>query len=155
VLVFALVGLASLKFPQILGNGKNIVQLTFSDEIGPGLLLWLVLLRPLATWLCLRSGAPGGLFTPTMTLGALLGDITGHLWERWSGGQPQFAEYALIGSSAFLSAATMGPVSSTIFLVELTRAGDALMVPLLLATIGAVLTARVFSERSIYSARAD
>jgi CIC family chloride channel protein len=154
VVAFAAVGLVSLKFPQILGNGKNIVQLTFTGEIGSSLLIGLIVLRPLATWLCLWSGAPGGLFTPTMTLGALLGDATGHLWEKWFGGQ-QIPGYALIGSSAFLAAATMGPVSSTIFLLELTRAGDALMVPLLLATMGATLTARAFGARSIYSARSD
>lgn len=155
LLAFAAVGSMSLRFPQVLGNGKNIVQLTLFDQVGPGLLLWLVVLRPLATLLCLGSGAPGGLFTPTMTLGALLGGLTGDAWKLLVGAGPGQAGFALIGSSAFLSAATLGPVSSTIFLLELTRGADTLMVPLLIATVGATLTARLLGARSIYSARGD
>lgn len=51
LLVFTGVGLAAIKFPQILGNGKDIVQLTFFDQLGPGLLCWLIVLRPLASTL--------------------------------------------------------------------------------------------------------
>ena len=151
LVAFALIGAASVKFPQLLGNGKAIVQLTFDDQIGPGLLLWLIFLRPLATVLCLRSGTPGGLFTPTMTLGALLGDGLGRVWNHFAAGQ-QIAAYALVGSGAFLAAATLGPLSSAVFLLELTRRADVLMVPLLIATAGATVTARHLEIRSIYSA---
>ena len=154
--IFAVIGLISVKFPQLLGNGKGIVQLTFNDQIGPGLLVWLVLLRPLATVLSLRSGTPGGLFTPTMTFGALLGDGLGRLWNHLGillhTLPSDVAAYALVGSGAFLAAATLGPLSSAVFLLELTRRADVLMVPLLMATAGATITARHLEVRSIYSA---
>ena len=153
ILIFTLLGIASAKFPQLLGNGKNIVQLTFSSSFTPGLLVWLILLRPLATVLCLRSGTPGGLFTPTMTFGALLGDGAGRLWSLLSPGHDATAAYALIGSAALLAAATLGPLSSAVFLLELTRHADSLMVPLLMAVTGATYTARRLEARSIYAAR--
>ncbi len=150
VAIFTLLGAASMRFPQLLGNGKNIVQLTFASEFPVGLLLCLIVLRPLATVLCLRSGAPGGLFTPTMTAGALLGDGAGRLWNHVLPANDA-ASCALIGSAALLSAATLGPLSSAAFLLELTRHADSLMVPLLIATTGATVTARALEIRSIYS----
>ncbi len=152
LVIFSGVGVVAMKFPQILGNGKGIVQLTFDDKLGAGLLCWLIVLRPMATVLCLRSGSPGGLFTPTMTLGALFGDGLGSLWKYVMPG-PAIASYALIGSAGFLAAATLGPVSSAVFLLELTRHADSLMVPLLITTVGATVTARRCDIRSIYSAK--
>ena len=152
IVIFSVVGLVGMKFPQILGNGKGIVQLTFDNQLSAGLLCSLIVLRPLATVLCLRSGAPGGLFTPTMTLGALFGDGLGSLWNYVMPGTT-VASYALVGSAAFLAAATLGPLSSAVFLLELTRRADSLMVPLLISTVGATVTARRFEVRSVYSAK--
>jgi H+/Cl- antiporter ClcA len=56
ILIFTILDIAAIKFPQLLGNGKNIAQLTFFDQIGAGLLCWLIVLRPLAAAVCLRSG---------------------------------------------------------------------------------------------------
>ncbi len=151
LLALTALGLLAMKFPQVLGNGKNIVQATFFDQIGAGLLCWLIILRPLAAVLCLRSGTPGGLFTPTMTLGALLGDGMGRLWNNLAPSNA-IPSYALIGSAGFLAAATLGPLSSAAFLLELTRRADSLMVPLLIAITGATVTAQRFEVRSIYSA---
>lgn len=152
LLACAALGVMSVPFPALLGNGKNIVQITFADGISAGLLCWLIVLRPAFSLLCLRSGIPGGLFTPTMTLGALMGYGLGRLWQM-TGAAGEMAGYALVGSGAFLGAATLGPLSSAAFLLELTRGADSLMVPLLVATVGATVTARTFEVRSIYSAR--
>jgi chloride channel protein, CIC family len=57
ILVFTPLGNAAIKLPQLLGNGKNIVQLTFFYQIDTGLLCSLIVLRPLAAAVCLRSGA--------------------------------------------------------------------------------------------------
>jgi chloride channel protein, CIC family len=78
ILTLGLLGLMSIRFPQLLGNGKDIVQLAFTDQIPFALLLMLLILKPAATVLCLGSGVPGGLFTPSLALGALLGAVLGH-----------------------------------------------------------------------------
>ncbi len=150
VLVFLALGALSIPFPEVLGNGKNIVQKAFSSQLGTGLLLWLLVLRPLATALCLKSGAPGGLFTPTMTFGALLGGLFGEAWSHVAPTIPKDS-YAIVGAGAMLASASQGPISSIVFMLELTNHTDALIVPLMIAVAGATITARKFEQHSIYS----
>lgn len=152
ILIFVGLGLVSVHFPEILGNGKNVVQEAFGSQIGAGLLCWLLILRPLATAMCLKSGTPGGLFTPTMTFGALLGGLLG---EGWSYMAPATSKdsYAIVGAGAMLASASQGPLSSVVFMLELTNHTDALIVPLLIAVSGATLMARKLDVHSIYSIR--
>ena len=152
VLIFTALGAAATRFPELLGNGKDLIQLTFTSPLSLPLLVCLLVLRPLFSVLCLRTGAPGGLFTPTMTLGALLGSLACRVWN---GVLPanDASSCALIGSGAVLAAATLGPLSSAVFVLELTRHADSLMVPLLMAVVGATVTSRAVESRSIYSAR--
>jgi hypothetical protein len=128
------------------------VQQTFAGEAGLPLLIALVFLKPLATAACLGSGAPGGLFTPTLTFGVLLGGVLGHLWLSIWPGSP-VGSFAIIGGAAVLAASMQAPISAIIMLLELTRRLDTLMVPVILAITGAVLVARQFEGRSIYSGR--
>ena len=154
IMVFAALGVAATRFPQLLGNGKDSVQLAFEGSLPLLLALSLAVLRPLSTAACLGSGAPGGLFTPTLTLGALLGAAGGHAWSLlWPGGPFEPGAYALVGAAAVLAASTQGPVSAVVLLLELTRNVDATMVPLMLAITGAMLVARSLETRSIYSGR--
>ena len=152
ILAFTALGIVSVRFPEILGNGKNAVQEAFGSQLGIGLLCWLLILRPLATSACLKSGAPGGLFTPTMTFGALLGGLLG---EAWSFVAPATSKdsYAIVGAGAMLASASQGPLSSVVFMLELTNHTDALIVPLLIAVAGATLMARKLEVHSIYSIR--
>lgn len=150
--VFGALGAASIPYPGLLGNGRNVVQLAVVGELSLGLLVVLLALRPLATAACLGAGAPGGLFTPTFTIGALLagvlGIVFGHIWSGPSGGS-----YALIGGGAFLAAAMQGPIAGTVLALELARHFDALMVPTLIAVVEATVVARRLGAASIYSAR--
>ncbi len=99
-----------------------------------------------------KSGTPGGLFTPTMTFGALLGGLLG---EGWSYVAPATSKdsYAIVGAGAMLASASQGPISSVVFMLELTNHTDALIVPLLIAVAGATLMARKLDVHSIYSIR--
>ena len=152
LVVFAALGLLALPFPQLLGNGKDGVQQAFLGQIGLPLLLALFVLKPLATAACLGSGGPGGLFTPTLTYGALLGGVLGHGWALLWPGAPA-GSYAIIAAGAMLAATTAGPVSALVLIAELTHRVDAMLVPLMLAVAGAVLVAQRLDARSIYSAR--
>ncbi len=75
--MLGLLGAASIPLPQLLGNGRDIAELAFLGQLSPLLLGSLLVLRPLATVLCLGSGAPGGLFTPSLAIGAMLGGLLG------------------------------------------------------------------------------
>lgn len=149
VLVFAALGLAAIPLPQLLGNGKGVVQLAFESSISVELLAWLLIFRPLATMACLRAGAPGGLFTPTMTFGATLGAMLGEGWSHIATGADK-RSCAVLGAGAVLAAATQAPISSVVFTLELTYNSNTLMVPLLLAVTGATLTYRMFESRTSY-----
>lgn len=154
IVVLTLLGIISIVYPQLLGNGQDSVQLAFTDQFAVSLLLILPVLKLLATGGCLRAGASGGLFTPTMTIGALLGGFLGHVWDHvWQGAS--MGSCAVIGACAFLAAASQGPVSALVMVLELTRHVDTTMAPMLLAVTGAMLAARKFDARSIYSIRLE
>jgi H+/Cl- antiporter ClcA len=151
-LAFAVLGLLSMQYPQLLGNGRGIVQLGIVGNLSLGLLVVLLVLKPLVTALCLGSGAPGGLFTPTFAFGVLLAGSAGAIWVHvWPGPEP--AAYALIGGGAFLAAAMQGPLSGIVLIVELTGRLDSLVVPTLLAVVEATVLSRKLGAASIYSAR--
>ncbi len=152
IVVMAALGGLSVAYPQLLGNGKNTVQLAVTGGIGLGLLAILAVLKPLVTAGCLASGAPGGLFTPTLAFGALFGGLLGHVWSLiWPGAAA--GSYALIGGAAVLAASMQGPLAATVMILELAHHSETLVVPVLLAVTGATVISRVLGAPSIYSAR--
>jgi len=151
-LALGLLGLVSIRYPELLGNGKDVSWLAFTGQAGPALLLALVFLKPAATVLCLGSGAPGGLFTPSLTLGAMLGGVLGDAWSWvWPGVPP--GAFAIVGAAAIVATTTQGPISAVVLMMELTGRDRTLIVPLLLAVATATLVARSIKPRSIYDAR--
>jgi H+/Cl- antiporter ClcA len=151
--VFTALGAVGIAFPQLFGNGKDITHLAFLGAAG-GLSLVAVLfcLKPLATAACLGSGATGGLFTPTMATGALLGATLGAVFSLAWPGAPAGA-YALIGAVAMIGASMQAPLAGLALILGLTHTGFDLIVPMLIATTLATLTARYLDGYSIYSAR--
>jgi CIC family chloride channel protein len=150
VVVFASIGVAATSFPQLAGNGKDVVQLAFLLSEPLRFVVFLALLRTAATVAALRVGAPGGLFTPTMSFGALLGAAFGRIWIHIvPSAQPTAC--ILIGAGAVLAAATGGPISSLILVLEMTRRLDAMTAPMLLAIGGAMLTHKVLQNHTIYT----
>ncbi|HEY8070463.1 MAG TPA: chloride channel protein [Methylocystis sp.] len=147
-----LLGLVSISFPQLLGNGKDLAQLTFLGEVATAPLLMLLALKPTATALCLGGGAPGGLFTPSLTLGALFEAVLGYAWSSLSPGQPM-GLFAVIGAASTLAATTQGPISAVVLMMELTGHDRSFIAPLVLAVVGATLVSRGIEPRSIYDAR--
>jgi H+/Cl- antiporter ClcA len=152
-LALGLLGLISVKFPQLLGNGQDLSQLLFTGAItSSSLLLLLFILKPAATVLCLGSGTPGGLFTPSLTFGALLGGTLGYAGSQLGSGVPPGLS-AVLGAGALLAATTQGPISAVVLVMELTGRDRSFIAPLLLAVITATLVSRTFEPRSIYEAR--
>ena len=147
-----LLGALAIAFPQLLGNGKDVAQQAFAGELAPLLMLALLALKPAATAMCLGSGAPGGLFTPSLSFGALLGGLLGRAWLLWWPGAPP-GLFAIIGATAVLAATTQGPVSAVVLMMELTGRDRSFIVPVLLAVTTATLVSRTIEMRSIYEAR--
>jgi H+/Cl- antiporter ClcA len=152
VVALGLLGAASIAFPQLLGNGKDIAELAFSGQVTPVLSWTLFVLKPLAVVMCLGSGVPGGLFTPSLATGALLGGALGAAWSSiWPGAPPGLC--AIVGSAAVLAATTHGPVSSIVLVMELTGRDRSFILPMIIAVVLATVVARSIDPRSIYDAR--
>jgi chloride channel protein, CIC family len=144
-------GIVMLFVPDIYGIGYATM-----DEILRGGIswTWLLLLLPIkmgATSLTLASGGSGGVFLPSLYLGAITGGLigigAGILFPSItapSGG------YALVGMAAFLAAATHSPITAFLLLFELT--GDYhIILPLMLSCSVSTLVAKMLREESIYT----
>ena len=152
IAALTLLGAVSIDFPQLLGNGRDVAEQAFTGRIAPLMLLMLTVLKPAAILLLLGSGTPGGLFTPSLAFGALLGGLLGCPWSYvWPGVPPGL--FAVLGAGAMLASTTQGPISSVVLMLELTGQARAAIVPLLLAVATATLVARAIEPRSIYDAR--
>lgn len=152
IIAFLLVGIFATRYPLLLGNGVDLAQFAFVGTAGIITLLALTVLKPLVTALCLRSGATGGLFTPTLSFGAILGTLLGHIWSYFWAGAP-IGSYSVVAAGAMLGAAAEAPLVGAAFILELTRTSAGAMVPILIAVAGATLASRQIDLRSIYTAR--
>jgi H+/Cl- antiporter ClcA len=135
--VFPVIGLLSIPFPQLLGNGKGVAQEVFDSNIGLTLAVVLLLLRVLVTLGALRAGAEGGLLTPGLSIGALLGIILGGFWNYAWPGVPLGA-FAIVGSAAFLASSMKMPLTAVVLITEFTRVGHDFLIPMLFGVIGSV-----------------
>ncbi len=134
-----LVGLASIWLPSLPGNGKDILQLAFTGGGTGGLFAVLLMLKPLATAACLRSGAVGGLLTPALATGAALGAavaLAAH--PHLSAVEPSL--FALLAAAGVLSVTQRAPLFAATMTWELTRAPVWTIPLLLIAAYGAQQT---------------
>jgi H+/Cl- antiporter ClcA len=130
--VFAALGGAAVAYPLILGNGRGPAGLAFTGTLAVPLLAVLLVLKPVATAACLRSGAVGGLLTPAVATGAVLGALAGRAWILWWPGSP-IGAFAVVGAAAVLATTQRAPLTATALAVEFTHSGFPLLVPVLLA----------------------
>lgn len=142
LLVFTAVGALAVPYPQLLGNGEDLVQLTLGAQLAAPALVALLFLKPIATAGSLGSGASGGLFMPTIATGALFGSVARRGWTHpWPGSA---AGFEVIGAAAaVLAVAMQAPVAAVVLMLELTRTID--------AVTGAMLVSRTLD--TFYSVR--
>jgi chloride channel protein, CIC family len=152
VIAFGILGVIGIWYPQLFGNGLDMARDAFLGLSGFTLMLILFALKPLVTALCLESGASGGLFTPTLSTGAVLGGALGIAWNLAWPGSPSGA-FAMVCAAAMIGAAMQAPLSGLALVLELTHSGFAMMVPMMAATAIATLVAFHVDGYSIYSAR--
>jgi len=149
---FAVVGVVGLWYPQLFGNGKDIAHEAFLGAGSLGLLFALFALKPLVTALTLGSGAAGGVFTPFLATGAVLGGFLGALWLHLWPGAPLGA-FAVVGAAAMIGAVMQAPLAGLVLVLELTHGGFNIAVPMMAATVIATFLVRQVDGYSIYSAR--
>ncbi|KUY84373.1 chloride channel protein [Burkholderia sp. RF4-BP95] len=138
---FAVIGVLAMRFPQLLGNGKGPASLGFDGTLTIGVAATLLVLKVLIEAGSLRAGAEGGLLTPGLANGALLGVVLGGVWSLvWPGAS--IGGCALIGATAFLAASMQMPITAVVLLLEFTRVNHDSLVPMLLAVAGSLVAYR-------------
>lgn len=147
IINFGLIGLLSISWPQLLGNGKGPAQLSFDGHLSMTVVVSLLILRVIITASTLRAGAEGGLLTPGLANGALLALILGLAWNAVGPALPLGA-CAIIGAAAFLGTSMSMPLTATVLLAEFTRVPHDFFVPMALAVAGAYATGRWLSARA-------
>jgi CIC family chloride channel protein len=152
LVAFSILGVVGLAYPQVFGNGKDMAHDVFLGGGSLGLLLILAAVKPAVTALCLASGASGGLFTPVLSTGAVLGGGLGLLWSHLWPGTPVGA-YALVGAAAMIGCAMQAPITGLALVLELTHSGFGLMTAMVVATVLSTAVVRYLDGYSIYSAR--
>lgn len=134
---FTLIGVLAVPYPELLGNGKEPLQLGFDGTLSIQLVATLLFIRFVVTVSSLRVGAYGGLLTPGLMHGALLAILLGSLWNMFFPIAPMGA-YAIIGATAFLACSMKMPITAIVLVLELTRANHDSLIPILFAVIGAI-----------------
>jgi CIC family chloride channel protein len=144
------VGVAAIWLPQLLGNGYDSVNYALWSQLPLTLLLLLPVAKLFATSLCSATGIPGGLFTPTLFFGAMIGGALGVMAQYvWPGLAPSGA-YALLGMGAALAGTTHASISAVLIIFELT--GDYnVILPLMLCTVLATTASKRLSPDSLYT----
>jgi CIC family chloride channel protein len=142
-------GMESVLLGQSIPMVLTVGNTTFSSvEI---MLLTLLLLKIVATSITLGSGGSGGVFAPSLFMGAMFGGVFGHLAMRIFPNVVADPEaYAMVGMAAVFSAVARAPITAIIILFEMTR-DYAIMLPLMLTVVVSTLIARRLNRESIYT----
>jgi len=146
LLSFAVIGVMAMYFPEILGNGKAGNQLTFTDLVGWDYALGLLATKWIAVLLALMAGAYGGRITPSMMLGSTLALAFAALWSIMV--SPVHLGFAaFIGAVIFLGLAQKMPLTSCVFMLELSRFSVEMCFPMALAMGSALITQQIVKAR--------
>jgi CIC family chloride channel protein len=147
-----LVGLMALYLPQVLGIGYETVTDALQSRLPWTIMLALTVGKFLATILSYSSGTAGGLFAPSLFIGAMLGgslatsvDVISHMRIVTPGA------FALVGMGAVFVGIIRTPITSILIIFEMTN-DYALILPLMLANMTSFVIARVLEPHNVYDA---
>jgi CIC family chloride channel protein len=145
-----IVGFISLLSPAILGNGYEFMEKALAGDIFWGLAFALIFLKIISTSVTLGSGGLGGVFAPSLFIGAMLGSAYGTLVHAINPGFTASPEtYALVGMGAVAGAVMQAPLTNILMLFELTN-DYTIILPIMITCIVSAYTFRGFNKNSIY-----
>lgn len=146
-----LLGLVGLVVPHVYGDGRTVIDLALLGQLSWFLLAALLAAKIVATSLTLGSGGSGGVFAPSLFLGAMAGGLVGRLAAHVPGiatGAP--GGYALVGMGGVVAGATHAPITAILIIFEMTGSYDVILPLMTVCIISTVLSSRL-SRESIYT----
>ena len=151
MVTFLLIGIISYIQPDALGSGHDTIEEALLSLLKDWkFLLFLFVLKFIATTLSYGSGVSGGLFLPTLLMGAILGSLFGSLFELLF---PELGlnigAFALVGMGSYFVSVIRVPFTSIIMIFEMTRDYN-IILPLMVANIASYYISSKLHEGSIY-----
>jgi CIC family chloride channel protein len=145
------IGILSLFLPQILGIGYETITSALLGTVPWFLLLVLVFVKIAATSLTIGSGGSGGVFAPSLFVGAMMGGIYGHVVNYlFPHVTASSGAYSLVGMGAIVAGTTHAPITSILIIFELTD-DYRIILPLMMTCILSALVASRLKKESIYT----
>src|SRR5246127_1206622 len=144
------VGFIGIRFPQVMGAGYSVIDQALHGQFSWKLLLILAALKIFATGISFLSGTPGGMFAPTLFIGAMLGGAVGsvehHLFPSLTG---TVGTYALVGMGVFFAGFLRTPITSVFMVIELTGSYTAIL-PIMVANLVAYFISRTYQKAPLF-----
>jgi CIC family chloride channel protein len=148
------VGIMGWFVPQVLGVGYSYVGDALNSTMALKLMLLLVALKLFAITASYASGNAGGIFGPSLFLGAMLGGSIGTVAHRLLPGYTAApGAYALVGMGALFAGIVRAPMTSVLMIFEMTR-DYAVIVPLMVANLASLFISKRYQAEPIYEALA-
>jgi len=149
-----LVGIMALFVPQVLGVGYAYVGDALNGRMALGIMATLVVLKLLAVTTSYGSGNAGGIFGPSLFIGAMLGGTIGgiahHLWPQFTAAG---GAYALVGMGTLFAGIVRAPMTSVLMIFETTQ-DYAVIVPLMISNLISFFISTRLQREPIYEALA-
>ncbi|MHC4217937.1 MAG: chloride channel protein [Planctomycetota bacterium] len=147
----AAIGVIAIWLPHVLGVGYEAINEALNGTMLWKIMLVLVVVKVIAVSITIGSGGSGGIFAPSLFIGAMLGGAVGTVvntvWQETTAGP---GAYALVGMGAVVAAGTHAPITAIVMIFELT--GDyKIILPLMITCIIATLLTTRLQAASIYT----
>ncbi len=150
--VLAVLMMASFRTGGVTGGGYDVLKQALSDHLSVQIMLALCVVKVVATVTSYSSGGAGGIFAPSLFIGAMLGGAFGSLDRTlFHHHDDTMGAFALVGMGAVFSATIRAPMTSVLIIVEMTS-GYGLILPLMIANMSAYAIARQWRHEPIYEA---
>lgn len=145
-----IVGLIAIQLPQVLGIGYEATQLTLAGQYGLLLLVAILVGKIICATACQGLGFGGGVFSPSLLIGAALGAVFGQLvgWLPWE--TSGSSAYAIVGMGAVAAAVLGAPISTVLMVFELTGSYP-MAVGSMVAVVFAVGLSRTLTGHSFFT----
>jgi CIC family chloride channel protein len=146
-----IVGAIGVALPNVYGVGYSTITLALTDQLPLAMLGALLLAKIAATSITIGSGGSGGIFAPSLFLGATTGGFLGSILHQWfPDATATSGAYALVTMGAVVAAATHAPITAIIMIFELTQTIN-IIPPLMAACVVSTLVTTFLERDSIYT----
>ncbi len=141
------VGIIGVLLPMSLGNGYPVIRMALLGKISFVLIGFLFIAKFIGTGITIGSGLPGGIYAPSLYIGAMLGGTIGYAFRYlFPGSLVSVGVYSTLGMAAFLASLTHAPFTGIFLVFELTNDYRMILPFMITAIIAMLIKARLFPD---------